>query len=702
MCVVAVVLYSNSRGYDGYNTAFGLFYIAYYKKESFIYNFFPTFSEEKATIEKVKVSFKRKSANTSSTNNTSSGANMAEIDRGENSSKTYNGSSYHTSNVGSRTKWGKRHPLEMQKPLESRYHRNIKNVSSGNFENQVGRNRETGRRVKVMGATEEAGNVQQISEKSHIQGKQADSPRTINDKQKLHNNSFISQNPDTQGKETSHVKHTDTIKGHDSKETRNSGTNNSPAKMNATLGKIEMEEAKPTKNPTKKSSVPEKVKINFLIKGEASQLDQNNRNIFQINTSSIEKRPPLFVQNETKPSTDSKGKSAELSKSLYLTRNDTEVVRNSSNSDTGALFAKERFDNKTLKNITPSPANSSSQLDASKRQTNVLTSFAQNKSKSKPDSSGSAAELSKQSHSTTNIGREKNTLDKVALSFHDNATGNRSESDIDTPRVKEHFGNRTLENLAPALAKAENVFAETYRTKYTQHSNSSFNEARATTSSNSSLADSFGSNNKIESYAARNVSNVPEGVSNKKQAGGSRNTMNIHDKMKNKVLGNSTNMLDKGVVNAKSKVEQKGKVLDNRMNLTVDSSNAELQNEKEDVLSKKRTPNVAQEDFMKVSGNGRNVTDSNTIPQNDKVDVTTEEGSQKGFQEDAPKAKHLNHSQTVTGKANSALVLHTQEHKENHSSHGVKEDNQEKLRNGMNMIDFYFCMSGSADLLNPN
>ena len=148
-------------------------------------------------------------------------------------------------------------------------------------------------------------------------------------------------------------------------------------------------------------------------------------------------------------------------------------------------------------------------------------------------------------------------------------------------------------------------------------------------------------------------------------------------------------MLDKGVVNAKSKFEQKGKVLDNRMNLTVDSSNAELQNEEEDVLSKKRTPNVAQEDLMKVSDNGRNVTDSNTIPQNDKVDVTTEERSQKGFQEDAPKAKHLNHSQTVTGKANSALVLHTQEHKENHSSQGVKEDNQEKLRNGMNMIDFY-------------
>ena len=670
----------------------GLFISHHYKKKPLIFIiFFRTFSEEKATIEKLKVSFKRKSANTSSTNNTSSRANMAEVDKGENSSKTYNGSSYHMSNVGSRTKWGKRHPLEMQKPLESRHHRNIKNVSLGNFENQMGRNRETGRRVKVMGATEAAGNVPQISEKSHIQGKQADSPRTINDKQKLHNNSFISQNPDTQGKETSHVKHTDTIKGHDSKETRNSDTNNSPAKMNVTLGKIEMGEAKPTKNPTKKSRVPEKVKINFLIKGEASQLDQNNRNIFQINTSRIEKRPPLFVQNETKPSTDSKGKSAELSKSLYLTRNDTEVVRNSSNSDTGALFAKERFDNKTLENITPSPANSSSQLDASKRQTNVLTSFAQNKSKSKPDSSGSAAELSKPSHSTTNIGREKNILDKVALSFHDNATGNRSESDTDTPRVKEHFGNRTVENLAPALAKAENVFAETYRTKDTQHSNSSFNEARATTSSNSSLADSFGSNNKIESYAPRNVSNVPEGVSNKKQAGGSRNTMNIHDKMKNKVLGNSTNMLDKGVVNAKSKVEQKGKVLDNRMNLTVDSSNAELQNEKEDVLSKKRTPNVAQEDFIKVSDNGRNVTDSNTIPQNDKVDVTTEERSQKGFQEDAPKVKHLNHSQTVTGKANSALVLHTQEHKENHSSQGVKEDNQEKLRNGMNIIDFYFC-----------
>ena len=640
--------------------------------------------------EKVKVSFKRKSANPSSTNNTSSGANMAEIDRGENSSKTFNGSSYHMSNVGSRTKWVKRYPLEMHKPLESRYHRNIKNVSSGNFENQVGRNRETGRRVKVMGATEEAGNVQQISEKSHIQGKQADSPRTINDKQKLHDNSFISQNPDTQGKETSHVKHTDTIKGHDSKETRNSDTNNSPAKMNATLGKIEMGEAKPTKNPTKKSRVPEKVKINFLIKGEASQLDQNNRNIFQINTSRIEKRPPLFVQNETKPSTDSKGKSAELSKSLYLTRNDTKVVRNSSNSDTGALFAKERFDNKTLENITPSPANSSSQLDASKRQTNVLTSFAQNKSKSKPDSSGSAAELSKQSHSTTNIGREKNTLDKVALSFHDNATGNRSESDIDTPRLKEHFGNRTLENLAPALAKAENVFAETYRTKDTQHSNSSFNEARATTSSNSSLADSFDRNNKIESYAARNVSNVPsKGDSNIKQAGGSRNTTNVRDKMKYNVLGNSKQMLDKGVVNAKSQVEQRGKVLDNRINLTVDSSNAELQNEKEDVLSKKRTPNVAQEDFMKVSGNGRNVTDSNTIPQNVKVDVTTKERSQKGFQEDVPKAKHLNHSKTVTGEDNSALVLHTQEHKENHSSQGAKEGNQEKIRNGMNMIDFY-------------
>ena len=640
--------------------------------------------------EKVKVSFKRKSANTSSTNNTSSGANMAEIDRGENSSKTFNGSSYHMSNVGSRTKWGKRYPLEMQKPLESRYHRNIKNVSSGNFENQVGRNRETGRRVKVMGATEAARNVPQISEKSHIQGKQADSPRTINDKQKLHDNSFISQNPDTQGKETSHVKHTDTIKGHDSKETRNSDTNNSPAKMNATLGKIEMGEAKPTKNPTKKSRVPEKVKINFLIKGEASQLDQNNRNMFQINTSRIEKRPPLFVQNETKPSTDSKGKSAELSKSLYLTRNDTEVVRNSSNSDTGALFAKQRFDNKTLENITPSPANSSSQLDASKRQTNALTSFAQNKSKSKPDSSGSTAELSKPSHSTTNTGREKNVLDKVALSFHDNATGNRSESDIDTPRVKEHFGNRTLENLAPALAKAENVFAETYRTKDTQHSNSSFNEARATTSSNSSLADSFDRNNKIESYAARNVSNVPsEGDSNIKQAGGSRNTTNVRDKMKYNVLGNSKQMLDKGVVNAKSQVEQRGKVLDNRINLTVDSSNAELQNEKEDVLSKKRTPNVAQEDFMKVSGNGRNVTDSNTIPQNVKVDVTTKERSQKGFQEDVPKAKHLNHSKTVTGEDNSALVLHTQEHKENHSSQGAKEGNQEKIRNGMNMIDFY-------------
>lgn len=690
MCVVAVALYSNSRGYDGYNTAFGLFYIAYYKKESFIYNFFPTFSEEKATIEKVKVSFKRKSANTSSTNNTSSGANMAEIDRGENSSKTYNGSSYHMSNVGSRTKWGKRHPLEMQKPLESRYHRNIKNVSSGNFENQVRRNRETGRRVKVMGATEEAGNVPQISEKSHIQGKQADSPRTINDKQKLHNNSFISQNPETQGKETSHVKHTDTIKGHDSKQTRNSDTNNSPAKMNATLGKIEMEEAKPTKNLTKKSSVPEKVKINFLIKGEASQLDQNNRDIFQTNTTRIEKRPPLFVQNETKPLTDSKGKSAELSKSLYLTRNDSGVVRNGSDSDTGALFAEKRFDNKTLENITPSPTNSSSLLDASKIQTNVLKLFAQNKSKSKPDSTGSAAELSKPSHSTTNISREKNILDKVALSFHDNAIRNRSESDIDTPRVKEHIGNRTLENFAPNPAKAANIFTGTYRTKDTQQSNSSFNGARTTTSSNTSLADNFDRNNKIESYATRNVSNVPsEGDSNKKQAGGSRNTMNIHDKMKNKVLGNSTNMLDKGVINAKSKFEQKGKVLDNRMNLTVDSSNAELQNEEDDVLSKKRTPNVAQEDFMKVSDNGRNVTDSNTIPQNDKVDVTTEERSQKGFQEDAPKAKHLNHSQTVTGKANGALVLHTQEHKENHSSQGVKEDNQEKLRNGMNMIDFY-------------
>ena len=595
------------------------------------------------------------------------------------------------SNVGSRTKWGKRHPLEMQKPLESRYHRNMKNVSLGNFENQVGKNREAGRRVKVMSATEETGNAPQLSEKSHTKGKQANSPRTINDQQKLLNNSFISQNPDTQGKETSHVKNTNTIKGHVSKESLNSDTNNSPAKMNATLGKTEMEEATPAKKPTKKSSVPEKVKINFLIKGEASQLDQNNRNNLQTNTSRIEKSPPLFVQNETKPSAESKGKSAELSKSLYLTRNDTGVVRNNSNSDTGALFAKKRFDNKTLENITPSPANSSSQLDASKIQKNVLTSFAQNKSKSKPDSTGSAAELSKPSHSTTNISREKNILEKVAFSFHDNATGNRSESDIDTPRVKEHFGNRTLENLAPALAKAENIFAETYRTKDTQNSNSSFNEARTTTSSNTSLADSFDRNNKFESYASRNVSNVPsEGDSKKKQASGSRNTTNIRDKMKYKVLGNSTQMLDKGVVNAKSKVEQKGKVLDNRMNLTVDSSNAELQNEKEDVLSKKRTPNVAQEDFMKVSDNGRSVTDSNTIPQNDKVDVTTEERSQKGFQEDAPKAKHLNHSQIVTGKANSALVLHTQEHKENHSSQGVKEDNQEKLRNGMNMIDFYF------------
>ena len=637
------------------------------------------------------MSFKRKSANTSFTNNTSSRANTAEIDKGKNGSKTYNGSSYHMSNVGSRTKWGKRHPLEMQKPLESRYHRNMKNVSLGNFENQVGKNREAGRRVKVMSATEETGNAPQLSEKSHTKGKQANSPRTINDQQKLLNNSFISQNPDTQGKETSHVKNTNTIKGHVSKESLNSDTNNSPAKMNATLGKTEMEEATPAKKPTKKSSVPEKVKINFLIKGEASQLDQNNRNNLQTNTSRIEKSPPLFVQNETKPSAESKGKSAELSKSLYLTRNDTGVVRNNSNSDTGALFAKKRFDNKTLENITPSPANSSSQLDASKIQKNVLTSFAQNKSKSKPDSTGSAAELSKPSHSTTNISREKNILEKVAFSFHDNATGNRSESDIDTPRVKEHFGNRTLENLAPALAKAENIFAETYRTKDTQNSNSSFNEARTTTSSNTSLADSFDRNNKFESYASRNVSNVPsEGDSKKKQASGSRNTTNIRDKMKYKVLGNSTQMLDKGVVNAKSKVEQKGKVLDNRMNLTVDSSNAELQNEKEDVLSKKRTPNVAQEDFMKVSDNGRSVTDSNTIPQNDKVDVTTEERSQKGFQEDAPKAKHLNHSQIVTGKANSALVLHTQEHKENHSSQGVKEDNQEKLRNGMNMIDFYF------------
>ena len=670
----------------------GLFISHHLQKKSLIYIFFfRTFSEEKATIEKVKVSFKRKSANTSFTNNTSSRANMAEIDKGENGSKTYNGSSYHMSNVGSRTKWGKGHPLEMQKPLESRYHRNIKNVPLGNFENQVGNNRETGRRVKVMGAAEETRNVPKIGEKGHIQGKQTDSLRTINDHhQKLLNNSFISQNPDTQGKETSHVNNTNTIKGHVSKESHNSDTSNSTAKMNATLGKVEMEEATSPKKPTKKSSVAEKVKINFLIKGGASQLDQNNRNIFQINTSRIEKRPPLFLQNETKPLTDSKGKSAELSKSLYLTRNDTGVVRNSSNSDTGALFAKKRFDNKTLENITPAPANSSSQLDASKIQANVLTSFAQNKSKSKADSTGSAAELSKPSHSTTNISREKNILDKVALSFHDNATGNRSESDNDTPRVREHFGNRTLENFAPNPAKAENIFTETHRTKDTQKSNSSFNEAKATTSSNTSLADSFDRNNKIESYAARNVSNVPsEGDSNKKQAGGSRNTTNIHDKMKYKVLGNSTNMLDKGVVNAKSKIEQKGKVLDNRMNLIVDSSNAELQNDREDVLSKKRTPNVAQEDFMKVSGNGRNVTDSNTIPQNDKVDVTTKERSQKGFQEDVPNAKHLNHSQTVTGKANSALVLYTQEHKENHSLHEAKEDNQEKLRNGMNMIDFY-------------
>ena len=620
--------------------------------------------------------------------NTSSSANKAEIDEGENSSKTYNGSSYHMSNVGSRIKWGERHPLEMQEPLESRYHGNIKNVSLGNFENQVGKNRETGRRVRVMSATEETGNVPQLSEKSHIKGKQADSPRTINDQQKLLNNSFISQNPDTQGKETSHVKNTNIIKGHVSKESHNNDASNSPAKMNATLGKIEIEEANPTKNPTKKSSVPKKVKINFLIKGEGSQLDQNNRNIFQINNSRIEKRPPIFVQNETKPLTDSKGKSAELSKSLYLTRSDSGVVRNNSNSDTGALFAKKRFDNKTLENITPSPTNSSSQLDASKIQTNV-TSFAQNKSKSKADSTGSAAELSKPSHLTTNISREKNILDKVALSFHDNATGNRSESDIDTPRVKEHFGNRTLENLAPALAKAENVFAETYRTKDTQQSNSSFNEARATTSNNTSLADSFDENNKLESYAARNVSNVPEGDSNKKQASGSRNTTNVRDKMKYNVLGNSKKMLDKGVVTAKLQVKQRGQVLDNRMNLTVHSSNAELQNEKDDVLSKKRTPNVAQEDFMKVSGNGRNVNDSNTIPQNVKVDVTTKERSQKGFQEDAPKAKHLNHSQTVTGEDNSALVLHTQEHKENHSSQGAKEDNQEKIRNGMNMIDFY-------------
>ena len=625
-------------------------------------------------------------------NNTSSSANKAEIAEGENSSKTYNGSSHHMSNVGSRIKWGERHPLEMQKPLESRYHRNIKNVSLGNSENQVGKNYETGRTVKVMSATEEAGNVPQLNEKSHIQGKQADSRRTINDQQKLLNNSFISQNQDTQGRETSHVKHTNTIRGHVTKESRNSDTKNSPAKMNATLGKIEMEEANSTKNPAKKSSVPEKVKIKFLIKGEASHLDQNNRNILQTNTSRIEKRPQLFdnVQNETKPLPDSKGKSEELTKSLYLTRNDSGVVRNSSNSDIGALFSKERFDNKTLENITPPTTNSSSQLDASKIQTNVLTSFAQNKSKSKPDSTGSAAELSKPSHSTTNISRQKNILDKVALSFHDNATGNRSESDIDTTRVKEHFGNRTLENLAPALAKAENVFAETYRTKDTQQSNSSFNEARATTSSNSSLADSFDRNNKIESYAARNVSNVPsEGDSNKKQAGGSRNTTNVRDKMKYNVLGNSKQMLDKGVVNAKSQVEQRGKVLDNRINLTVDSSNAELQNEKEDVLSKKRTPNVAQEDFMKVSGNGRNVTDSNTIPQNVKVDVTTKERSQKGFQEDVPKAKHLNRSKTVTGEDNSALVLHTQEHKENHSSQGAKEGNQEKIRNGMNMIDFY-------------
>lgn len=659
------------------------------KKVINIYNFFRTFSEEKATIEKIKVSFKRKSTNTSSTINVSSSANMAEIDKGENSSKNYNGSSYHMSNVGSRTKWGKPHPLEVQKPLESRYHRNIKNVSSGNFENQVGKNRETERRVKVMSATEETENVPQISEKSHIQGKQADSPRTINDQQKLLNNSLISQNPDTQGKETSHVKNTNAIKGHVSKESHNSDTNNSPAKMNTILGKTEMEEANSTKNPTKKSRVPEKVKINFLMEGEASHLDQNDRNIFQINTSRIEKRPPLFVQNETKPLTDSKGKSAELSKSLYLTRNDSGVLRNSSNNDTGALFAKKRFDNKTLENITPSPANSISQLDASKIQTNVLTSFAQNKSKSKPDSTGSAAELSKPLHSTTNISREKNILEKVALSVHDNATGNRSESDIDTPRVKEHFGNRTLENLAPAQATAENVFAEMSRTKDTQQSNSSFNEAKATNGSNSSLADSFDRNNKIESYAARNVSNVPEGDSNKKQASGSRNTTNIRDKMKYKVLGNSTQMLDKGVVNVKSQVQQRGKVLDNRMNLTVNSSNAELQNEKDDVLSKKRTPNVAQEDFMKVSGNGRNVTDSNTIPQNDKVDVTTKERSQKGFQEDARNMKHLNHSQTLTGKANGALVLHTQEHKENHSSQEAKEDNQEKLRNGMNMIDFY-------------
>ena len=622
-------------------------------------------------------------------NNTSSSANKAEIAEGENSSKTYNGSSYHMSNVGSRIKWRERHRLEMQKPLESRYHRNIKNVSLGNSENQVGKNHETRRTVKVMSATEEAGNVPQLSEKSHIQGKQADSRRTINDQQKLLNNSFISQNQDTQGKETSHVKHTNTIRGHVTKESHNSDTKNSPAKMNATLGKIEMEEANSTKNPAKKSSVPEKVKINFLIKGEASHLDQNNRNILQTNTSRIEKRPQLFdnVQNETKPLPDSKGKSEELTKSLYLTRNDSGVVRNSSNSDIGALFAKERFDNKTLGNITPPTTNSSSQLDASKIQTNVLTSFAQNKSKSKPDSTGSAAELSKPSHSTTNISREKNILDKVALSFHDNATGIRSESDIDTTRVKEHFGNRTLENLAPALAKAENVFAETYRTKDTQQSNSSFNEARATTSSNSSLADSFDRNNKIESYAARNVSNVPsEGDSNKKQAGGSRNTTNVRDKMKHNVLGNSKQMLDKGLVNAKSQVEQ---VLDNRINLTVDSSSAELQSEKEDVLSKKRTPNVAQEDFMKVSGNGRNVTDSNTIPQNVKVDVTAKERSQKGFQEDVPRAKHLNHSKTVAGEDNSALVLHTQEHKENHSSQGAKEGNQEKIRNGMNMIDFY-------------
>lgn len=616
---------------------------------------------------------------------------MAEIGKDENSSKTYNDSSYHMSNVGSRIKWGERHPLQIQKPLESKYHRNIKNVSLGNFENQVEKNRETGRRMKVTGATEETGEIlQQVSEKRHLQGKQADSPRTLNDQQNLLNNSFLSQNPDTQGQETSHVKITNTSKGNFSKESHTSDTNNSPAKMNATLAKIGMEEAKPTENPTKKLSVPEKVKINFLIKGEASHLHENNRNIFQFNTSSVEKRPRLLVQSETKPLTDSKGKSAELSKkSLYLTRNDSGVVRNSSNSDIGVLFAKKRFHNKTLENITPSPTNSSFQLDSSKIQTNVLASFAQNKAKTKPDSTGSAAELSTESHSATNISGEKNILDKVALSFHDNATGNRSESDIDIPRAKEHFGNRTLDNLAPAPAKAENVFAETYRTEETKKSNSSFNEAKPTTSSNSSLTDTFDKNNKIESYAVRNASNVPEGDTNKKQAGGSRNTANIRDKMKYKVLGNSTRMLNKGVVNANSQVEQKGKVLDNRMNLKVDSSNAELQNEKGDVLSKKRTPNVAQEDFMKVSGNGRNITDSNTIAQNDKGDFPTKESSQKGFQEDAQNAERLNHSQTVTGKANSALVVHTREHKEKHSSQEAKEDNQEKLRNGMNIKDVY-------------